>query len=310
MSTRWRAALADVVARHESLRTLFVAPEGTPQQVVIPVERADFGWDVVDAEWVVGGPAATRPSRSRQRDTFDLATDIPLRAHAFPRRRRRARAGGRGAPHRRRRLVAAAAGRRSGRGVCQPVRGPGPGLGAAGGAVRRLHAVAARAVRSSRRQRQPRSPRSWPTGRTRWPGCRSGLQLPTDRPYPLVADQRGATVDVQWPAELQQQVARVAREHNATSFMVMQAALAVLLSKISASSDVAVGFPIAGRRDPALDDLVGLLRQHLGAAGRLGRRSQFRRAVGARSGRAAWRPSSTRTCPSRCWWSGSTPPAA
>ena len=37
----------------------------------------------------------------------------------------------------------------------------------------------------------------------------------------------------------------------------MQAALAVLLAKLSASSDVAVGFPIAGRRDPALDELVG-----------------------------------------------------
>jgi amino acid adenylation domain-containing protein/thioester reductase-like protein len=83
------------------------------------------------------------------------------------------------------------------------------------------------------------------------------LELPTDRPYPLAADQRGASVVVEWSAGLQQQVRRVAREHNATSFMVVQAALGVLLSKISASSDVAVGFAVAGRGDPALDELVG-----------------------------------------------------
>ena len=88
-------------------------------------------------------------------------------------------------------------------------------------------------------------------------GMPERLQLPTDRPYPPVADYRGASVAVDWPAELQQRVARVAREHNATSFMVIQAALAVLLAKLSASTDVAVGFPIAGRRDPALDELVG-----------------------------------------------------
>src|SRR5262249_42739003 len=70
-------------------------------------------------------------------------------------------------------------------------------------------------------------------------GMPERLVLPTDRPYPLVADHRGARVAVDWPAQLQQQVARVAREHNATSFMVIQAALAVLLSQISASPEVA-----------------------------------------------------------------------
>ena len=70
-------------------------------------------------------------------------------------------------------------------------------------------------------------------------------------------DYRGASVDVEWPAELQQRVRTVAREHGVTSFMVMQAALAVLLSKMSASPDVAMGFAVAGRSDPALDELVG-----------------------------------------------------
>ena len=94
------------------------------------------------------------------------------------------------------------------------------------------------------------SPRSWAFGRTRWPGCPSGWRCPPIGPirrWPITA----APV---WPwtgrSELQQRVARVAREHNATSFMVMQAALAVLLAKLSASSEVAVGFPIAGRARP------------------------------------------------------------
>src|SRR4029077_20323872 len=94
-----------------------------------------------------------------------------------------------------------------------------------------------------------------------WDGDLAGmperLVLPTDRPYPPVADHRGARVAVEWPAELQQRVRGVAAEHNATSFMVVQAALAVLLAKVSASAEVAVGFPIAGRGDPALDALVG-----------------------------------------------------
>ena len=76
------AALADVVGRHESLRTLFVAPEGVPQQVVVPVERVDLGWQVVDASgWSEGRLGEAIESVSRY--TFDLATEIPLRARLF-----------------------------------------------------------------------------------------------------------------------------------------------------------------------------------------------------------------------------------
>ena len=76
------AALADVVGRQESLRTLFPAVEGIPQQLVVPAERADFGWHVVDAT----GWSADRLGeaiRAAARRPFDLAAEIPLRARLF-----------------------------------------------------------------------------------------------------------------------------------------------------------------------------------------------------------------------------------
>ncbi|WP_156656094.1 non-ribosomal peptide synthetase, partial [Mycobacterium sp. 852002-51971_SCH5477799-a] len=76
------AALADVVGRHESLRTLFVAVDGVPQQVIVPVGRVDFGWQVVDA---VGWPDDRLEAAvgAAARYTFDLAGEIPLRARLF-----------------------------------------------------------------------------------------------------------------------------------------------------------------------------------------------------------------------------------
>ena len=56
--------------------------DGLPQQLVVPPERADFGWQIIDATgWSATG--WMRPSRPRRVTPFDLATEIPLRARLF-----------------------------------------------------------------------------------------------------------------------------------------------------------------------------------------------------------------------------------
>ena len=249
------AALDDVIARHESLRTVFPDIDGVPFQQVVPAgagmwRRGDAAVVSLPEQDVVGELMALAGYR------FDLSAEIPIRAQIYS-----------VGPEQH--VVAI---------VVHHIAFDGWSL-----------APMVRDIGEAyRARRQGRAP-SWAplavqyVDYTLWQRAQFGdlddsdspiaaqlaywqdalagmperLQLPTDRPYPLVADYRGASVAVDWPAELQQRVRGVAREHNATSFMVVQAALAVLLSEISASSDVAVGFPIAGRGDPALDELVG-----------------------------------------------------
>ena len=249
------AALADVVGRHESLRTVFPDVDGVPLQEVAPAERADFGWQIVDA---TGWPASQLEEAidTAARHPFDLATEIPLRAQLFRVAddehvlvgvvHHIAADGWSITP-----LVADL-------GVAYASRCAGK---APGWAELPLQYVDYTLWQRAQFGDLDDSHSPIAAQLAYWQDALAGtperLQLPTDRPYPPVADQRGASVAVDWPAELAQRVREVAAEHNATSFMVIQAALAVLLSRLSASSDVAVGFPIAGRNDPALDELVG-----------------------------------------------------
>ena len=89
-------------------------------------------------------------------------------------------------------------------------------------------------------------------------GLPDQLDLPCDRPRPAVASYRGAAIAVSLPAALHRGLLRAcARQSQASVFMVLQAGLAALLSRLGAGSDIAIGSPIAGRTDEALDDLVG-----------------------------------------------------
>ncbi|NMM84102.1 hypothetical protein B2J88_06975, partial [Rhodococcus sp. SRB_17] len=89
-------------------------------------------------------------------------------------------------------------------------------------------------------------------------GLPEQLDLPTDRVRPAVASNRGATYSFTLDADLHSALNVLARSRNASLFMVLHSALAVLLARLSATSDIAIGTPIAGRGEQALDDLVGM----------------------------------------------------
>ena len=98
---------------------------------------------------------------------------------------------------------------------------------------------------------------SWRTGARRWPGCPAELALPADRPRPAESSHRGGAVEVQVDGDVHAGLVEVARAGRATLFMVVQAALAVLLSRHGGGEDIPVGTSVAGRGDAALDELVG-----------------------------------------------------
>ncbi|WP_346168529.1 condensation domain-containing protein, partial [Streptomyces javensis] len=83
------------------------------------------------------------------------------------------------------------------------------------------------------------------------------LPLPFDRPRPAAATYQGDSVLLDLAPELHEKLTRIARERRASLFMVVQAALSTLLTRLGAGTDIPLGTPVAGRTDDALDDLVG-----------------------------------------------------
>ncbi|MEU3044895.1 condensation domain-containing protein, partial [Streptomyces diastaticus] len=248
-----RAALGDVAARHEALRTLYREVDGVPHQVILPPHEVVVKL-VVRPETEEGLPEALKEESAAG---FDLATDLPLRALLFEL-----------GPEEHVLLL-----------VLHHIAGDGWSMGVLDRDLFRAytarrtgfapaweplpvqcadHTLWQRELLGDEADPQSLSARQIAYWREALAGLPGELTLPTDRPRPETAGYGGGTVALDIPVVLHRRLQALARENKATLFMVLQAGLASLLSRLGAGHDIPVGTPVAGRTDEMLDDVIGL----------------------------------------------------
>ncbi|MFJ5292764.1 amino acid adenylation domain-containing protein, partial [Streptomyces sp. NPDC088348] len=83
------------------------------------------------------------------------------------------------------------------------------------------------------------------------------LQLPTDHPRPATTHHHGDTLTFHLTPHTHTQLTHLTKTTDTSMFMLLQAALSVLLSHHGAGNDIPLGTAVAGRTDEALDHLIG-----------------------------------------------------
>lgn len=106
-------------------------------------------------------------------------------------------------------------------------------------------------------------------------GAPARLELPTDHPRPRTPSFEGGEVRFEVEGSLVRKLDAVARQNNATLFMVMQTALAVLLSRLTTQRDIVIGTPFAGRGQPELEGVIGMFVNTLALRTRLADEEKF-----------------------------------
>jgi amino acid adenylation domain-containing protein len=243
------AALGDVVARHESLRTMFAAEGGQPYQRIIPAAEAAVPVTISPAR--PGGLARLIGAAARYE--FDLASELPIRAWLFTLAEREhvllllchhIASDGWSLQVLMSDLATAYQARRDGR---APGWAPLP-VQYADYALWQRDLLGGDGVLAGQVEYWQRA----------LAGLPEELALPFDRPRPAQRPRRGG--QVRWQLAdpvLHAALADLARAHQATVFMVLHAGLTALLSRLGAGTDIPLGTPVAGRTDEAVHDLVG-----------------------------------------------------
>ncbi|MBS2539079.1 non-ribosomal peptide synthetase, partial [Catenulispora sp. NF23] len=239
-----RAAIGDVVGRHESLRTVFPDRDGEPYQCVVEAGSADIDLTVVD----IAPSELDDAVQAAADEPFVLAEDLPIRARLW-----------RVGPDEHVLLVVmhhiATDGWSQGpllRDLAQAyearVQGSAPQF------VPLPVQYADFALWQAAGEAEERDLEFWVE---QLRGVPEETVLPLDRPRPAVRSQHGAEVRFEVDQDTHGELQALAQSGNATLFMVLHAAVAAVLHRYGAGTDVAVGTAVAGRSDHALDDLVG-----------------------------------------------------
>src|SRR5262245_12085095 len=246
------AALGDVVDRHESLRTVFPERDGVPRQEILV---GSAGGVRLARRAVREGELSSALTQAAQAP-FDLSCDAPLRAHLFALGASEhvlllvlhhiAADGWSLAPLARDLSISYSA-RCAGQ---SPTLLPLPVQYAD-------YTLWQRSVLGDENDAGSALGRALCYWRSRLEGIPEQIGLPFDRPRPAVSSYRGGRVEFAVCARLHGGLVGLARAEGASLFMVLQAAVSALLTRLGAGEDIALGSPIAGRTDSALDDLVG-----------------------------------------------------
>ncbi|WQP02931.1 amino acid adenylation domain-containing protein (plasmid) [Sinorhizobium meliloti] len=249
--TAWQRSLDRLFARHEALRSVFVAPEGKPRVEVLP---PDAGLPVLEHD-LRGRPDAQAAlldlCQEEARTPFDLARGPLIRGrlirmsdaeHVFLLTQHHIVSDGWSLGVLRRELSQLYQAFEAGRDDPLPP-------------------LAIQYPDYAAWQRQWLSGERLQSQAQYWRDTLSGapaqLALPTDRARPAQQSFAGASVPVVIDADLTRGLKRLSRQHGTTLFMTVLAAWAAVLSRLSGQDDLVIGVPSANRGRREIEELIG-----------------------------------------------------